>query len=85
MDKPKGYSSKSKYSVYIQYYLEAEEEENNILGKWEFIGDTYAVSEKQAINNVRHREFGDYGTSQYLPTTVSGHWENGFNWKAIKY
>lgn len=25
-----------------------------------FIGETFAVSEKQAINNVRHNRFGDF-------------------------
>lgn len=36
-----------------------------------YMGETYAVSEAQAINNVRHREEGDY-SSQY-----------NSNWEAI--
>lgn len=31
-----------------------------ISNMWDYVGDTWAVSEKQAINNVRHREHGDY-------------------------
>lgn len=35
--------------------------------------ETFAVSEEQAVNNVRHRLFGDCGTSQYKPVSVSGY------------
>ena len=73
---------KERFSVYARYYLDAEEPENCIRGEWSFMGTTYAVSEKQAVNNVRHRTVGC--RSQYVPVAVSGHWENGFEWKAVK-
>lgn len=73
---------KVRYRVYRQYFLEAEEIENSFEGEYKYVGSTSAVSEAQAINNVRHRLMGDYGTSQYKPLATSGHWENGYNWKA---
>lgn len=51
--------SKEKYNVYLNGTLQ---------------GDTYAVSEAQAINNIRHRTLGDY-QSQYM---------SGCNWQARK-
>ena len=71
------------YEVYIRRRIEAEDQENNVLHAWEYAGSTAAVSEKQAINNVRHNRFGDYGTSQYLPVSTSGHYEVWIDWKAI--
>ena len=44
------------------------------------MGETWAVSEAQAINNVRYRTAGN--TSQYLPYITSGHWEKGIEWEA---
>ena len=40
-----------------------------------------AVSEKQAINNVRNRIMGNI--SQYKPVAFGGKWENGYYWKAV--
>lgn len=71
---------KTRYRVSRRYYLVADDEENNITDEWVFVGETFAVSEAQAINNVRHRTMGD--ASQYLPVATSGHWENGYDWKA---
>ena len=44
------------------------------------MGETWAVSEAQAINNVRYRTVGS--TSQYLPYITSGHWEKRIEWEA---
>ena len=85
MNRPAGFtkSQKKKYAVYTQYFFNTEfEEDDSFTDDWTFMGYTYAVSEKQAVNNVRHRIYGDYGTSQYLPMATGGHWENGLNWKA---
>lgn len=71
---------KKKYSVYATPYLEAEELENCVQYPREFMGETWAVSEAQAINNVRYRTVGN--TSQYLPYITSGHWEKGIEWEA---
>ena len=73
---------KIKFMVFTKYYFNCEEPEDCYEGEWRFEGETWAVSEAQAINNVRHRKYGDYGTSQYKPTATSGHWENGLEWKA---
>lgn len=72
--------TKKRWRVSRQYYLDAEEPENCIRGPWEVVGETWAVSEAKAINNVRFRTCGN--VSQYLPRNVSGHWENGYDWKA---
>lgn len=71
---------KRRFRVFRRYYLVTEDIENNITDEWVFVGETWAASEKQAINNVRHRTMGD--VSQYLPVAVSGHRENGYDWKA---
>ena len=73
---------KVKWLVYSRYYQLTEDIESNIIDDWTLVGTTYAVSEKQAINNVRHRMMGDYGTSQYKPIETSGHWECGLDWAA---
>lgn len=70
------------YKVYSRYYFNSEDYSRE--GKWKFEGKTFAVSEKQAINNVRHRKYGDYGSSQYKPIATSGHWENGLEWSAVR-
>lgn len=71
---------KVKYYVFKRYYFYQEEPEEHYFHKeWEYVGKTFAVSEKQAVNNVRHRV---NATSQHKPVNVSGHWENGFEWKA---
>lgn len=73
------------WRVYSQYYLLADEPEDSFEDDWVFEGETFAVSEAQAINNVRHRNYGDYGASQYKPVCRSGHWENGLRWKAEEW
>jgi hypothetical protein len=75
-------SIKESYAVYARYYFDSEEPEDCRKGNWKFMGKTSAVSEKQAINNVRFRCMGE--RSQYKPIAVSSHWENGLEWKAIK-
>lgn len=60
MDKPKGYLRKKKH----QYYVFACSDNNSELDSHAYEGMTWAVSEKQAINNVRHNNYGDL-TSQY--------------------
>lgn len=70
------------FDVYSRYYLHTEDPEDGFERDWTFEGDTWAVSEKQAVNNVRHRNLGDI--SQYKPIAVGGHWDNGLEWKAVK-
>lgn len=69
-----------KYKVYRRYYMECEDAENDFSEDWEFVGETKAVSSKKAINNVRYRKMEEI--SQYKPLCISGHWENGYKWKA---
>ena len=71
---------KHKYRVMAQEYFHSED--HNRENEWECVGETYAVSEKQAINNVRHRMYGDYGMSQNKPLNAECKWENGLHWKA---
>lgn len=69
MKKPPGYDNlrhkkpKQKYAVYYcaKYYVEGTLEDLGHLGmyEWQHIGDTWAVSEQQAINNVRWRLTAD--------------------------
>jgi hypothetical protein len=68
------------FMVYSRYFFVSEDD--HFERDWSPEGQTFAVSEAQAINNVRHRNYGDYGTSQYKPIATSGHWENGLEWKA---
>lgn len=49
-------SNKKKYNVYIV----------NSFGREIFVGDTYAVSERQACNNVRYRREGNIPNRVYL-------------------
>lgn len=70
------------FIVYSRYYFKTEFPEDSFNLRWEKEGDTWAVSEKQAINNVRHRNYGDYGSSQYKSIGYSSSWENGLEWKA---
>jgi len=71
---------RKRWKVYRRYFLEAEDPEDGIVTEWEFVSTTTAVSEAQAVNNVRFKTVGNW--SQYAPIYVSGHWANGFEWKA---
>lgn len=77
---------KLKYKVYRQRWSMSDDEDESTYSAdgWEDIGTTYAVSEKQAVNNVRHRTLGDYYSSQYLPTQEYGHSIAGYHYKAIR-
>ena len=68
------------FNVFMRTYR-ANDEGITFLGDWKFIGDTLAKSEQHAINNVRHREFGD-NTSQHKPLTINGSYESHWEWKA---
>ena len=74
-------NEKQKYKVFRKYYLSAEEKINDMEGRWEYVGDTVAVSSAKAINNVRYRTIGNI--SQYKPAATSGHYESGYEWKAV--
>lgn len=73
---------KRKYLVYSQFYCLTDLGEYGA-SPWTLEGTTWAVSEKQAINNIRHRNYGDYYSSQYKPTAMGSTWENGRNYRAI--
>lgn len=74
---------KAKYDVFARYVMCAEEEENSFEADWEHIGTTFAVSEVQAINNVRFKVMGN--VSQYKPLATSGHWETELEWRTKKH
>lgn len=71
---------KQLYNVYCRLRTYNEITNEEIVFNYEFAGETWAVSEKQAINNVRHREFGD--VSQYLPIYDSAYYVAEYEWKA---
>lgn len=80
---------KIRFIVYYQRYFATDYPEHygiNDSGyevyEWKEAGSTYAVSEAQAINNVRCRLFGAK-SSQYMPSGNGGSWEEGYNWKAV--
>jgi len=75
--------SKKKFRVFKRYYyLEDCDSPSGGYYRhevWEFVGETLAVSEKQAINNVRYRR---KFPSQCRPVANGCRWENGFEWAA---
>lgn len=81
---------KVKFIVYYQHYFSTDYPEiygthsdsGYDIGDWKEAGSTYAVSEAQAINNVRCRLFGP-NSSQYAPTGYGNSWNEGYNWKAV--
>ena len=73
---------KTRYFVFAQRKVISEFPEENVIYPKEFIGETFAVSEKQAVNNVRHRTMGDYMSSQYLPIEESCHYSVWLKWSA---
>ena len=75
------YKARIKYSVYRRYTQVTEDPERDFTGKWEHIGDTLAVSEKQAINNCRYRTIGN--VSQYKALANGGHWESYYEYRAV--
>ena len=77
---------KKKFRVYRKRWSMGNDEDPETYAEdsWEDIGTTYAVSEKQAVNNVRHRTMGDRYSSQYLPTMEIGHSVSGYHYKAIR-
>lgn len=81
LKRKKSKEMKRKYWVYARDYFITEDPEDCRKGEWCWQGSTIAVSEKQAINNVKFRRMGR--KSQYKPMATSGHWENGLEWKAI--
>jgi len=77
---------KSKYRVFVrcvyklkEKYIDAHKEKI-IFGKWRQAGETMAVSEKQAINNVRYNEWGEY-ESQY-EILYGPHYDTSYQWVA---
>lgn len=64
-NKPK----RKRYLVYSRTQFTFHDEIGEMSG-WRFEGETYAASENHAINNVRHRNYGDEYSSQYKPVFV---------------
>ena len=81
---------KRRYRVFYQHYFATDYPE--VYGtksdtgydtdEWKEAGETFAVSETQAINHVRFRKFGPK-SSQYMPTGYGNSWNEGYNWKSI--
>jgi hypothetical protein len=71
---------KQRYNVYYRLRTYNEITNEEFISDFAFAGETWAVSERQAINNFRHREYGDF--SQHLPIYTSGHYDAAYEWKA---
>ena len=83
--------TKRKYKVYSKYYFATDYPEHwgtnvpdsgYMAGDWKLEGETWAVSESKAINNVRFRTRGEK-SSQYYPDYDSGRTMEGYYWKAV--
>lgn len=76
---------KKKYQVYSSYSFMSEFYEDCHQDEWIHEGETWAVSAKQAINNVRHRNYGDKH-SQYGAWDVGtyGDYATALTWIAIE-
>lgn len=72
---------KRPYQVYVAYFRVYEDEIETSRTEWSYMGQTYAVSETQAINNVRYRTRGK--KSQYKPTYSGNRVEEYMDWIAI--
>ena len=70
---------KKKYIIDIYKRIDCETPENDCRYFMQS-EQTYAVSDKQAINNVRHRFLGDM-YSQYKPVDISGHYDVWYEYK----
>lgn len=68
------------FNVYSSYEYRSESWNDNYRDKWVFEGQTRAVSEAQAINNVRKRN--GY-KSQYYPLHDNGYSVGELHWKAV--
>lgn len=77
---------KKKYQVYTSYYfINGDYPWESHQDKWSYEGETWAVSEKQAINNIRHRVYGD-NHSQYKPWDIGtyGDYSTSLDWMAVE-
>ena len=75
---------KVKYQVYSSYEFLSDDYEDCHRDKWTYEGETWAVSEKQAINNIRHRNYGN-DFSQYGPMDTGNRYCNRLYFKAIAH
>ena len=71
---------RTRWRVYFRRSVICEDPEENVEWPWAIAGETIAVSEAKAINNVRFRVAGK--TSQYKPLETSGHYDVFIEWKA---
>lgn len=78
-------ASKQRYYVYNRKWQVMTEGTNEPrYSNWKYIGDTYAVSEAKAINNVRYREWGETKTDdhKFHQGIEEEIWECGYEWRA---
>lgn len=74
-----------KYNVYRRAISVDDNNLNGVIEQpheWIHEGTTRAASERHAINNVRHRKYGDDGASQYKPLVVTGSFALDWEWRA---
>lgn len=73
---------KRNFKVYARRVVTCEDADT-VIYPWVELGETKAVSEEKAINNVRFKRYGN--VSQHLPVSTSGHYELWMDWKAEIY
>lgn len=73
-------SDKKRWSVLARRVVDIEDAPS-VVYEWVPIGETVAVSESKAINNVRYRTGQP---SQHLPIQTSGHHETWIEWVAVE-
>jgi len=72
-------TNKSKWAVYKRYVFIDDSPYYSHEGVWEYMGETWAVSEQKAINNVRFRN--GY-SSQHRPLASGSSWMEHLEWEA---
>ena len=73
-------SNKKRWRVLARRVVNIEDAPS-VSYEWIPIGETVAVSESKAINNVRYRT-GQ--SSQHLPIHTGGHYETWIEWAAVE-
>lgn len=69
---------KSKWKVYVRHVHIDDDPDFNDTSEWELMGETWAVSEDKAVNNVRYR----YGYSSQYYSTSGSSWMEYLEWEA---
>ena len=73
---------KNRYLVFAQYTIISDNPKECFEGPWQYMGETYAVSEAKAINNIRFSKYGKTSSKKDLPVGKTTH--AVLNWRTEK-